>query len=68
MSESDAKALAALAKEGDVTAEELKQLGISSDEFIRFEYLAKEAFKSGLTAATISVVLNVAPEIYKAID
>ena len=68
MSEADAKALAALAKEGDVTAEELKQLGISADEVIRFEYLAKEAFKSGLTAATISVVLNVAPEIYKAID
>lgn len=35
---------------------------------IHFEYLAKQAFKSGLTAATISVVLNVAPEIYKAID
>lgn len=68
LSEADAKALAALAKEGDVTAEELKQLGISADEVIRFEYLAKEAFKSGLTAATISVVLNVAPEIYKAIN
>lgn len=68
LSEADAKALAALAKEGDVTAEELKQLGISADEVIRFEYLAREAFKSGLTAATISVVLNVAPEIYKAID
>lgn len=51
-----------------MTAEELKQLGISADEVIRFEYLAREAFKSGLTAATISVVLNVAPEIYKAID
>ena len=68
LSEADAKALAALAKEGDVTAEKLKQLGISADEVIRFEYLAREAFKSGLTAATISVVLNVAPEIYKAID
>lgn len=68
LSEADAKALAALAKEGDATAEELKQLGISADEVIRFEYLAREAFKSGLTAATISVVLNVAPEIYKAID
>lgn len=68
LSEADAKALASIAKEGDVTAEELKQLGISADEVIRFEYLAKEAFKSGLTAATISVVLNIAPEIYKAID
>lgn len=68
LSEVDAKTLAALAKDGDVTAEELKQFGISADEVIRFEFLAKEAFKSGLTAATISVVLNVAPEIYKAID
>ena len=68
LSEADAKALAVLAKKGDVSAEELKILGISADEVIRFEYLAKQAFKSGLTAATISVVLNVAPEIYKAIN
>ena len=32
------------------------------------QYLAKEAFKSGLSAATISMVLAVGPEIYKAID
>jgi uncharacterized protein YqgC (DUF456 family) len=68
LSEADAKALAVLAKKGDVSAEKLKILGISADEVIRFEYLAKQAFKSGLTAATISVVLNVAPEIYKAIN
>lgn len=68
LSEADAKALAALAKEGDVTAEQLKQLGVSADQVIRFEYLAQQAFKAGLTAATISVVFNIAPEIYKAID
>src|SRR5699024_6352145 len=55
-------------KKGDVTADELKSLGISADEVIRFEYLAQQAFKSGLTAATISVVLNVTPEVYRAIS
>ncbi len=68
LSEADAKALAVLAKEGDVGAEELKQLGISADQMIQFEYLAKEAFKSGMSAATISMVLAIGPEIYKAID
>ena len=68
LTEADAKALAVLAKEGDISTEKLKLLGVSADEVIHFEYLAKQAFKSGLTAATISVVLNVAPEIYKAID
>lgn len=68
LTEADAKALAVLAKEGDVTAEDLKLLGVSADEAIHFEYLAQQAFKSGLTAATISIVLNVAPEIYKAIN
>ena len=53
LSEADAKALAVLAKKGDVTADKLKSLGISADEIIRFEYLAQQAFKSGLTAATI---------------
>lgn len=68
LSEADAKALAVLAKEGDIGAEELRQLGVSADQMIQFEYLAKEAFKSGLSAATISMVLAVGPEIYKAID
>lgn len=68
LSEADAKALAALAKEGDIGTEELKQLGVSADQMIQFEYLAKEAFSSGLSAATISMVLAVGPEIYKAID
>ena len=68
LSEADAKALAVLAKRGDVTADELKSLGVSADEVIHFEYLAQQAFKSGLTAATISLVLNVAPEIYRAIS
>ena len=68
LSDSDAKALAALAKEGNVTAEELAKLGISAEEIIKFEHIAQQAFKAGLSAAAISIVLKVAPEIYKAID
>lgn len=67
LSESEAKALAALAKKGDITAEQLKELGVSADQVIRFEYLAQQAFSAGLTSATISLVLSVAPEIYKAV-
>ncbi len=45
LTEADAKALAVLAKEGDISAEKLKLLGVSADEVIHFEYLAKQAFK-----------------------
>lgn len=68
LSDAEAKALAELAKKGDITYEQLKAMGVSADEVIRFEYLAKQAFNAGLTAGIISVVLKVAPEIYKAID
>lgn len=68
LSDAEAKALAELAKKGDITYEQLKAMGISAEEVIHFEYLAKQAFHAGLTAGTISVVLKVAPEIYKAID
>lgn len=68
LSEQDARALAALAKNGDITVEGLKRLGVSAEEAIKFEYIAKQAFKSGLTAATISIVLKVTPEIYRAIE
>lgn len=57
-----------MAKKGDITYEQLKTMGISADELIKFEHIAKQAFSAGITAATISVVLKVAPEIYKAID
>lgn len=68
LSEAEAKTLAELAKKGDITYEQLKTMGISADELIKFEHIAKQAFSAGITAATISVVLKVAPEIYKAID
>ena len=64
LSEDEAKKLARIAKEGDVNAE---KLGLTSDEFISYEYILKQAFKAGLSAATISLVLRTAPEIINAI-
>ena len=67
LSTEDAKKIAGLSKEGLITEEELKKLGISTEDIIKFEYILKESFKAGLTAVKISLILKLAPEIYKAI-
>ena len=68
LSTEDAKKIAELSKEGCVTEEELKKLGISTEDIIKFEYILKESFKAGLTALQITLILKLAPEIYKAIN
>ena len=68
LSDDAAKKLAILAKKGQVTVEKLAEFGVSTEELIRFEHIARQAFKSGLSAATIAVVLKVAPEIYHSIE
>ncbi len=65
LSKEEAEALAVLAKQGKVNAEDL---GLSTEELIKFDNIMQQAFKAGLTAATISLMLKVAPEIYKAIS
>ncbi|WP_314328212.1 hypothetical protein [Fusobacterium pseudoperiodonticum] len=67
LSTEEAKKIAKLSKEGFITEEELKKLGISTEDIIKFEYILKESFKAGLTAAKITLILKLAPEIYKAI-
>ena len=64
LSEEEAKKLARLAKEGNIDPE---KMGLTTEELIRYEYVLKQAFKAGLTAATISIVLKTAPEIINAI-
>lgn len=64
LSKEDAEKLAKLAKEGSIDASEL---GLTTEELMRYEYVLKQSFKAGLTAATISMVLKVAPEIISAI-
>ena len=68
LSKEDAEVLAGLAKEGLVSEDILKDLGISTEEIIHYKYILQEAFHAGTTAATISIVLKLAPEIYKAIS
>lgn len=68
LTKEEAEQLARLAKEGKITNETLKKLGISTEELIKYEYVMKQAFKAGVSAATISMVLKVAPEIYRAIS
>ena len=42
--------------------------GVTPDSAIRTEYLLKQALKAGYTTAAITVAVQLAPEIYKAID
>lgn len=65
LSKKGAEDLAKLAKQGKINADDL---GLTTEELIKYDYIIQQAFKAGLTAATISVVLKVAPEIIKAID
>lgn len=65
LSREEAETLATLSKQGKISAEEL---GLTTENLVKYEYIMQQAFKAGLTAATISVVLKVAPEIFKAID
>ena len=65
LTKEDAEKLARLAKEGRIDPTEL---GLTTEELMKFEYVLKQAFKAGVTAATISMVLKVAPEIMKAVE
>lgn len=65
LSKAEATELAEMAKEGGITAE---GLNLTTEELVRYEHIMSQALKAGLTAATISMVLNVAPEIFKAVE
>lgn len=65
LSREDSELLARLAKKGEFDAGEH---GFATDELVKYKYVMEQAFKAGLTAATISIVLKAAPEIYRAID
>lgn len=65
LSKKEAEELATLAKQGKINADDL---GLTTEEIIKFDNIMQQAFKAGMTAATISLMLKVAPEIYKAIS
>jgi len=61
----ESELLAQVAKKGEYDASDN---GFTTEELVKYKYVMEQAFKAGLTAATISIVLKAAPEIYKAID
>lgn len=68
LSREDSERLAELAKKGNVSEETLKEFHISTEDLLSYEYVLQQAFKAGVSAATISMVLKVAPELFKAIS
>lgn len=64
LSEQEARELARLSKEGGVNSEDLH---LTTEELIEYTNILRQAYKAGLTAATISMVLQVAPEIWNSI-
>lgn len=65
LTESQAKDIAAIAKEGRFKASDY---GLTTEELVKFQYIIKEGLRAGTSAAVISFVLKTAPEIYKCID
>lgn len=65
LSKEDAEKLARLAKEGKFDA---REFGVSAPELLNMEMLVKASLKAGLSAAVISLVLKVGPEIFKSVD
>ena len=53
-----------MAKEGGVNSEDLH---LTTEELTKYTHILKQSYKAGLTAATISMVLQVAPEIWNAV-
>lgn len=65
LSKADAEKLATLAKEGKFNAEDFD---ITAPELINLEMVVKTSLKAGASAAIITLVLKIGPEIYKTID
>lgn len=62
------KELDKIAKESKKQKFNAEKHGITTKGSIKTEYLAKQAIKAGYSAAAVTIVMQLAPEIYKAID
>lgn len=65
VSRKELEGIARESKEGKFRADEH---GVTAKSTIKTEYLLKQAIKAGYTTAAITVAVQLAPEIYKAID
>ena len=64
LSKNDAEELAKLGQEGKFDA---KDFNLTTEELVKFKHIFKQSFKAGMTAATISMAIKVAPEVYNAL-
>lgn len=62
------KTLDRMARKGSKQRFKAAEYGVTVEEAIKPEYIAKQAIKAGYTAAAITVAVQLAPEIFKAID
>ena len=62
------KELEQIAKESKKQDFKAEEHGVTAESAIQTEYLLKQALKAGYTTAAITVAVQLAPEIYKAID
>ena len=62
------KELEEIAKESKDKSFNAEEHGVSVESAIKTEHLLKQALKAGYTAAAVTVAVQLAPEIYKAID
>ena len=62
------KDLEKMAKESKKQEFKAEEHGVTAESAIKTEYLLKQALKAGYTTAAITVAIQLAPEIYKAID
>ncbi len=68
LSRPDSEKLTVEAQKGNVDAECLKRLGVSLEEIVKCEDVFKQAMKAGTTAAVITTVMKLAPEVLKTIS
>lgn len=65
LTELESKEIARMAKEGLFDSE---KFGLTAEELVKFKNIMNLSLKAGLTAATISAVLKMTPELFKIIE
>lgn len=65
LTKKEAEVIAALCKTGDFKPEDF---GFGLNELITTEFLLQQALQAGFTSAMLSLVMQLGPEIYKALD
>lgn len=68
LSRPDSEKLTVEAQKGNVDAECLKQYGVSLEEIVKCEYVFKQAMEAGKTAAVITTVMKLAPEVLNTVS